>query len=179
MSCWSSNVKREIGKKGNFQITKIDQNKTLCVFVLFVHIPQCNTSNSKTQTSNREKAFQRRNKTMSFMRGDFLSRTRKLVKGLAKAQPAWLKAMEQLISLISDSFSSIFVFCILILHFSFAIWESPFWVFITFEKMAPFSVSWFHFLKIHFFYLCLLTPIKGYGCDIHFSGIGLDFTFRV
>ncbi|RZB73356.1 uncharacterized protein LOC114381866 [Glycine soja] len=32
---------------------------------------------------------------MSFMRGDFLSRTRKLVKGLAKAQPAWLKAMEQ------------------------------------------------------------------------------------
>ncbi|RZC28576.1 hypothetical protein D0Y65_000520 [Glycine soja] len=31
---------------------------------------------------------------MSFMRGDFLSRTRKLVKGLAKAQPAWLKAME-------------------------------------------------------------------------------------
>lgn len=29
------------------------------------------------------------------MRGDFLSRTRKLVKGLAKAQPVWLKAMEQ------------------------------------------------------------------------------------
>ncbi|TKY69735.1 hypothetical protein E2542_SST06017 [Spatholobus suberectus] len=32
---------------------------------------------------------------MSFMRGDLLSRTRKLVKGLAKAQPVWLKAMEQ------------------------------------------------------------------------------------
>ncbi|KAK7380185.1 hypothetical protein VNO78_32666 [Psophocarpus tetragonolobus] len=32
---------------------------------------------------------------MSFMRGDMLSRTRKLVKGLAKAQPSWLKAMEQ------------------------------------------------------------------------------------
>ncbi|RDX89362.1 hypothetical protein CR513_28920 [Mucuna pruriens] len=32
---------------------------------------------------------------MSFTRGDFLSRTRKLVNGLAKAQPAWLKAMEQ------------------------------------------------------------------------------------
>ncbi|KAA8529395.1 hypothetical protein F0562_033806 [Nyssa sinensis] len=32
---------------------------------------------------------------MSFMRGDLLSRTRKLVKGLAKAEPVWLKAMEQ------------------------------------------------------------------------------------
>ncbi|KAK7309852.1 hypothetical protein RJT34_06927 [Clitoria ternatea] len=32
---------------------------------------------------------------MSFMKGDLLSRTRKLVKGLAKAEPAWLKAMEQ------------------------------------------------------------------------------------
>ncbi|QCD90398.1 uncharacterized protein LOC114172233 isoform X2 [Vigna unguiculata] len=32
---------------------------------------------------------------MSLMRGDLLSQTRKLVKGLAKAQPVWLKAMEQ------------------------------------------------------------------------------------
>ncbi|XP_020220008.1 uncharacterized protein LOC109802976 [Cajanus cajan] len=32
---------------------------------------------------------------MSFMRGNLLSRTRKLVKGLAKPQPLWLKAMEQ------------------------------------------------------------------------------------
>ncbi|KAL6983458.1 hypothetical protein U1Q18_016844 [Sarracenia purpurea var. burkii] len=32
---------------------------------------------------------------MSFMRGDLLTRTRKLVKGLAKAEPVWLKAMEQ------------------------------------------------------------------------------------
>ncbi|KAF5744085.1 hypothetical protein HS088_TW08G00678 [Tripterygium wilfordii] len=32
---------------------------------------------------------------MSFMKGDLLSRTRTLVKGLAKAEPAWLKAMEQ------------------------------------------------------------------------------------
>ncbi|KAF2299172.1 hypothetical protein GH714_030896 [Hevea brasiliensis] len=32
---------------------------------------------------------------MSYMRGDLLTRTRKLVKGLAKAEPAWLKAMEQ------------------------------------------------------------------------------------
>ncbi|WJX49980.1 hypothetical protein P8452_36347 [Trifolium repens] len=32
---------------------------------------------------------------MSFMKGDLLSRTRKLVKGLAKAEPVWLKAMEQ------------------------------------------------------------------------------------
>ncbi|KAK4842696.1 hypothetical protein QYF36_026256 [Acer negundo] len=32
---------------------------------------------------------------MSFMRGDLLTKTRKLVKGLAKAEPVWLKAMEQ------------------------------------------------------------------------------------
>ncbi|CAI8595168.1 unnamed protein product [Vicia faba] len=32
---------------------------------------------------------------MSFMKGDLLSRTRKIVKGLAKAEPVWLKAMEQ------------------------------------------------------------------------------------
>ncbi|KAI4314134.1 hypothetical protein L6164_027070 [Bauhinia variegata] len=32
---------------------------------------------------------------MSFVRGDFLTRTRKLVKGLAMAEPVWLKAMEQ------------------------------------------------------------------------------------
>ncbi|BAT99058.1 hypothetical protein LR48_Vigan06g121600 [Vigna angularis] len=32
---------------------------------------------------------------MSFMRGDLLCRTRKVVKGLAKAEPVWLKAMEQ------------------------------------------------------------------------------------
>ncbi|KAL2551225.1 hypothetical protein Fot_04844 [Forsythia ovata] len=32
---------------------------------------------------------------MSFMRGDLLSKTRKLVKGLAKSEPVWLKAMEK------------------------------------------------------------------------------------
>ncbi|XVF23619.1 hypothetical protein REPUB_Repub13aG0055100 [Reevesia pubescens] len=32
---------------------------------------------------------------MSFMKGDLLTKTRKLVKGLAKPQPRWLKAMEQ------------------------------------------------------------------------------------
>uniref|UniRef100_A0A2P2MUU0 Small ribosomal subunit protein mS23 n=1 Tax=Rhizophora mucronata TaxID=61149 RepID=A0A2P2MUU0_RHIMU len=32
---------------------------------------------------------------MSYMKGDLLSRTRKLVKGLAKAEPVWLKAMER------------------------------------------------------------------------------------
>ncbi|KAJ4951171.1 hypothetical protein NE237_028003 [Protea cynaroides] len=32
---------------------------------------------------------------MSFMKGDLLTRTRKLVKGLAKAKPIWLKAMEE------------------------------------------------------------------------------------
>ncbi|KAF3794645.1 hypothetical protein EJ110_NYTH06892 [Nymphaea thermarum] len=32
---------------------------------------------------------------MSFMRGDLLTKTRKLVRGLAIAEPVWLKAMEQ------------------------------------------------------------------------------------
>ncbi|PON54158.1 hypothetical protein PanWU01x14_197070 [Parasponia andersonii] len=32
---------------------------------------------------------------MSFMKGDLLTKTRKLVKGLAIAEPRWLKAMEQ------------------------------------------------------------------------------------
>ncbi|CAN0897358.1 hypothetical protein LINGRAHAP2_LOCUS19086, partial [Linum grandiflorum] len=32
---------------------------------------------------------------MSFMKGDLLSRTRRLVKGMAKPEPVWLKAMEQ------------------------------------------------------------------------------------
>ncbi|KAM7507477.1 hypothetical protein LguiA_017930 [Lonicera macranthoides] len=32
---------------------------------------------------------------MSFMKGDLLTRTRKLVRGLAKVEPVWLKAMEQ------------------------------------------------------------------------------------
>ncbi|PIA35281.1 hypothetical protein AQUCO_03600153v1 [Aquilegia coerulea] len=32
---------------------------------------------------------------MSFMKGDLLTKTRKLVKGLAKANPVWLKAMEE------------------------------------------------------------------------------------
>ncbi|KAK8560000.1 hypothetical protein V6N13_061385 [Hibiscus sabdariffa] len=31
---------------------------------------------------------------MSFMKGDLLTKTRKLVNGLAKPQPVWLKAME-------------------------------------------------------------------------------------
>ncbi|KAI3873016.1 hypothetical protein MKW92_028849 [Papaver armeniacum] len=32
---------------------------------------------------------------MSFMKGDLLTKTRKLVKGLMKAKPLWLKAMEE------------------------------------------------------------------------------------
>jgi hypothetical protein len=35
---------------------------------------------------------------MSFMKGDLLTKTRKLVKGLAKAEPLWLKAMEQYVN---------------------------------------------------------------------------------
>lgn len=36
---------------------------------------------------------------MLFMKGDLLTKTRKLVKGLAKAEPVWYKAMEQFVSL--------------------------------------------------------------------------------
>ncbi|XP_073040432.1 uncharacterized protein [Primulina eburnea] len=32
---------------------------------------------------------------MSYMKGDLLAKTRKLVKGLARAEPMWLKAMEK------------------------------------------------------------------------------------
>ncbi|PIA59529.1 hypothetical protein AQUCO_00400429v1 [Aquilegia coerulea] len=32
---------------------------------------------------------------MSYMKGDLLTKTRKLVKGLAKAKPIWFKAMEE------------------------------------------------------------------------------------
>jgi hypothetical protein len=37
----------------------------------------------------------RREREMSYMRGDLLTKTRKLVKGLAKPAPRWLKAMEE------------------------------------------------------------------------------------
>lgn len=37
---------------------------------------------------------------MSFMKGDLLTKTRRLVKGLAKAEPLWLKAMEQYVNLL-------------------------------------------------------------------------------
>lgn len=37
---------------------------------------------------------ERERAAMSFMKGDLLTKTRKLVKGLAKSEPAWLKAME-------------------------------------------------------------------------------------
>jgi hypothetical protein len=43
---------------------------------------------------------------MSFMKGDLLTRTRKLVKGLAKAEPVWLKAMEQFVSLSLSEFEN-------------------------------------------------------------------------
>ncbi|KAL4194597.1 hypothetical protein AMTRI_Chr05g69420 [Amborella trichopoda] len=32
---------------------------------------------------------------MSFMRGDLFTKTKKLVKGLAKGKPLWLEAMEE------------------------------------------------------------------------------------
>ncbi|KAI3698974.1 hypothetical protein L2E82_42920 [Cichorium intybus] len=37
----------------------------------------------------------RNNKAMSFTKGDLLTKTRKLVNGLAKVKPVWLKAMEK------------------------------------------------------------------------------------
>ncbi|RRT72294.1 hypothetical protein B296_00012607 [Ensete ventricosum] len=40
---------------------------------------------------------------MSYMRGDLQSRTRKLVKGLAKPTPVWLKPMEEYAPLSSHS----------------------------------------------------------------------------
>lgn len=52
---------------------------------------------------------------MSFMKGDLLTKTRKLVKGLAKAEPVWYKAMEQFVSLspFSDSCSFCAVYVIM------------------------------------------------------------------
>ena len=49
---------------------------------------------------------------MSYMKGNLLTRTRKLVKGLAKSEPVWLKAMEKFVPFLF-SFISIFGF----LHF--------------------------------------------------------------
>ena len=37
-------------------------------------------------------------KAMSYMKGDLLTKTRNLVKGLAKTEPLWLKAMEKFVS---------------------------------------------------------------------------------
>ena len=42
---------------------------------------------------------------MSFLKGDLLTRTRKLVKGLAKSEPIWLKAMEQFYLSLTLSFA--------------------------------------------------------------------------
>ncbi|KAG6404491.1 hypothetical protein SASPL_136739 [Salvia splendens] len=36
-----------------------------------------------------------KSETMSFMKGDLLSKTRKLVKGFAKTEPVWLRSMEK------------------------------------------------------------------------------------
>jgi hypothetical protein len=36
---------------------------------------------------------------MSYMRGDLLTKMRKLVKGLARPEPRWLKAMEESVHL--------------------------------------------------------------------------------
>lgn len=37
-------------------------------------------------------------KAMLYMKGDLLTKTRNLVKGLAKTEPLWLKAMEKFVS---------------------------------------------------------------------------------
>lgn len=38
---------------------------------------------------------------MSYMRGDLLTKMRKMVKGLARPEPRWLKAMEESVHLLS------------------------------------------------------------------------------
>jgi hypothetical protein len=50
---------------------------------------------------------------MSYMRGDLLTKTRKLVKGLAKPAPTWLKAMEESVrySLTSILCGVVHVYC--------------------------------------------------------------------
>ncbi|KAF8648565.1 hypothetical protein HU200_064607 [Digitaria exilis] len=63
---------------------------------------------------------------MSYMRGDLLTKTRKLVKGLAKPAPTWLKAMEESVhsfptlpsSLISVSPSSVCAFTPAFLYYA-------------------------------------------------------------
>jgi hypothetical protein len=56
---------------------------------------------------------------MSYMRGDLLTKTRKLVKGLAKPAPTWLKAMEEsVLSYPTPASPSLAVSVQLRLHFS-------------------------------------------------------------
>ena len=45
--------------------------------------------------SLRSGADRRRGGEMSYMRGDLLTKMRKMVKGLARPEPRWLKAMEE------------------------------------------------------------------------------------
>jgi hypothetical protein len=58
---------------------------------------------------------------MSYMRGDLLTRMRKLVKGLARPEPRWLKALERSVLATPTSLSS-FLVVPLHLHFSIHPW---------------------------------------------------------
>lgn len=49
---------------------------------------------------------------MSFMKGNLLTKTRKLVKGLAKAEPTWLKAMEEFVFPSPYIYSSLYIHCL-------------------------------------------------------------------
>ncbi|XLR28627.1 hypothetical protein HN51_041961 [Arachis hypogaea] len=53
------------------------------------------TPESSENISEKRKKKRKEALKMSFMRGNLLSKTRKLVKGMAKAEPLWLKAMEE------------------------------------------------------------------------------------
>ena len=75
-------------------------------------------------------------KAMSFLKGDLLTRTRKLVKGLAKSEPIWLKAMEQFCLFLSLTLSIAFnnllvlTFIWVCSNFSFYMWFSIYVLFV-------------------------------------------------
>ena len=87
---------------------------------------------------------------MSYMKGDLLTRTGKLVKGLAKAEPSWLKAMERFVSLFLSLYHLHFLYIWLFLNICY--YSNTFAG--NFEPLDKFSESE-HGLS----FFCLLTFI--------------------
>lgn len=118
---------------------------------------------------------------MSFMKGDLLSRTRKLVKGLAKAEPVWLKAMEQLVSYsfyFALTFSEL-VFLFSILVFLCSICECPI---LVINNEASFAPIWhiFQWMLNSLFLnniLSTFTPRIMLLVMFIFPSLGLHFEF--